>query len=98
MKLIIIIPTYNERENIITLLDALGQVMKTVSGYNVSYLIVDDNSPDGTRQLVEAYQRTHADVSLISGKKEGLGKALLRGLSHAVDRMGADIILQMDAD
>jgi len=78
--------------------DALDQVMKTVSGYNVSYLIVDDNSPDGTRQLVEAYQRTHADVSLISGKKEGLGKALLRGLSHAVDRMGADIILQMDAD
>jgi dolichol-phosphate mannosyltransferase len=98
MKLVFIIPTYNERENIITLLDALRHVMKDVSGYSVSYLVVDDNSPDGTQAEVEAYKRKHADVFIITGKKEGLGRALLRGVSHAIDHMGADVILQMDAD
>lgn len=98
MKLVIVIPTYNERENIITLLDRLRRVMKTVSGYEVSYLIVDDNSPDGTRQEVEIYRKKHADVFIMTGKKEGLGKALLRGVSYAIDRMNADVILQMDAD
>jgi dolichol-phosphate mannosyltransferase len=98
MKLVIIIPTYNERENIIPLLDSLKRVMKSVSGYSVSYLVVDDNSPDGTQDVIEIYRRKHKDVFIISGKKEGLGKALLRGLSHAVDVMKADVLLQMDAD
>lgn len=98
MKLVIIIPTYNERDNIITLLDALRRVIAGVSGYDVSYLVVDDNSPDGTKELVRAYGHKHSDIFLLAGKKEGLGKALLRGVGFAVDDMGADIILQMDAD
>jgi len=98
MKLVLILPTYNERENIITLLDALRSVMKKVTGYTVSYLVVDDTSPDGTRDVVSEYQKKYKDVFLISGKKEGLGKALLRGLSYAVDTMQADVLLQMDAD
>lgn len=98
MKLVIVLPTYNERENIVSLLEALRQVMGKISGYSVSYLVVDDNSPDGTKDVVSDYQKKHRDVFLISGRKEGLGKALLRGLTHAVDVMDADILLQMDAD
>ncbi len=98
MKLVIVLPTYNERENIVSLLDALRGVMQKVSGFTVTYLVVDDNSPDGTRDAVSAYQKKHEDVFLISGKKEGLGKALLRGLTHATNVLGADILLQMDAD
>lgn len=98
MKLVFIIPTYNERDNIITLLDVLRRTMSKSGGYDIRYLIVDDNSPDGTQELVNEYRKKHADVHIITGKKEGLGKALLRGLSHAVDVMGADVLLQMDAD
>ncbi len=98
MKLVIVLPTYNERENIVTLLDAIRGVMKKVPGYTVSYLVVDDTSPDGTRDVVAAYQKKYKDVVLISGKKEGLGKALLRGLTYAVNTMEADVLLQMDAD
>jgi dolichol-phosphate mannosyltransferase len=98
MKLVIIIPTYNERENIITLLESLRRVVKSVSGYQIAYLVVDDNSPDGTKDEVESYIKKHKDVFIITGKKEGLGKALLRGISHAVDTMKADVVLQMDAD
>lgn len=98
MKLVIIIPTYNERDNIIALLEQLHTVMKSISGFTTSYLVVDDNSPDGTQKLVRSYQKKFSDVYLLTGSKEGLGKALLRGISYAVKQMGAQIILQMDAD
>jgi dolichol-phosphate mannosyltransferase len=98
MKLVVILPTYNERDNILRLLDMLHDVLKGVKGYDVAYLVVDDNSPDGTEKVVETYQKTHKDVHLITGKKEGLGKALLRGMTYAVEKMGAEVFLQMDAD
>ncbi|KKW11666.1 MAG: Dolichyl-phosphate beta-D-mannosyltransferase [Candidatus Gottesmanbacteria bacterium GW2011_GWB1_49_7] len=98
MKVVVVIPTYNERENITLLLDQLADALDKVKKHAISYLVVDDTSPDGTAQAVAAYQKSHKNVHIILGKKEGLGKALLRGMTHAVKTMGADIILQMDAD
>ncbi len=98
MKVVVVIPTYNERENIVTLLDELAVVFKSVKKHTISYLIVDDTSPDGTADAVNTYKKTHPNVYIISGKKEGLGRALLRGMAHAFESMGADIVLQMDAD
>jgi dolichol-phosphate mannosyltransferase len=98
MKLVIILPTYNERDNIVRLLDLLHEILSDVDLYDISYLVVDDTSPDGTKEVVITYQKKHADVFVISGAKEGLGKALLRGMTHAVEEMHADVILQMDAD
>lgn len=98
MKLVVILPTYNERENIVVLLNKLHDALKDVKGYSISYLVVDDNSPDGTRQVVETYEKNHPDVHLISGQKEGLGKALLRGMTQAFEYLGADVVLQIDAD
>ncbi|MCX6792156.1 MAG: glycosyltransferase [Candidatus Gottesmanbacteria bacterium] len=98
MKVVVIIPTYNERENIIILLDRLETVFRGFKRHTVSYLVVDDTSPDGTQELVKEYQKTHKSVYLITGKKEGLGKALLRCMTYAVTRLNADILLQMDAD
>ena len=98
MKLVVILPTYNEGENIIRLLDILHDVLARSPDYTVSYLVVDDYSPDGTKDLVAAYQKKHKDVYLVSGKKEGLGKAMVRGMTYAVDALKADYLLQMDAD
>ena len=98
MKLVIILPTYNERDNIIRLLDMLHEILGSVKEYSIAYLVVDDTSPDGTRDVVLEYQKKYSDVSLISGAKEGLGKALLRGMTYAVEKMDAEVILQMDAD
>jgi len=98
MKAVVLIPTYNERENIIKILDILVQVKKRIPGYGLSFLVIDDTSPDGTQDVVRTYQKTHKDVFLILGKKEGLGKALLRGMTYAVEEMDADIIVQIDAD
>lgn len=98
MKVVVIIPTYNERENIIVLLDRLRKSLGDGKRHSISYLIVDDTSPDGTGDLVKDYQKIHKSTFLISGKKEGLGKALLRGMTYAVTRLNADILFQMDAD
>lgn len=98
MKVVVIIPTYNERENIIVLLDRLETVFKNQKRHTISYLVVDDTSPDGTGDLVKDYGKLHGNVHLITGKKEGLGKALLRGMTYAVTHLKADILLQMDAD
>jgi dolichol-phosphate mannosyltransferase len=98
MKLVFILPTYNERENIIRLLDILHDTLHGVKKYTVLYLVVDDNSPDGTRNLVIEYQKKHSDVYILSGQKEGLGKAMLRGMAYAVTKLNADYLFQMDAD
>jgi len=98
MKVVVIIPTYNERENIIVLLKQLDTVFLNLKRYTISYLVVDDTSPDGTGDLVKEYQNIHGNVHLITGQKEGLGKALLRGMTYAVGHLQADILLQMDAD
>lgn len=98
MNLVIILPTYNERENIEVLLDALHKEAKNVPQHTFSYLVVDDLSPDGTGDIIRAYQKRHKDTYLLEAKKEGLGKALLRGMTYAVEKLHADYILQMDCD
>lgn len=98
MKVTVIIPTYNERENITVLLSTLDKVTALISNHTFSYLIVDDNSPDGTIEKVEQYQATHKNVYLLTGVKEGLGKALLRGMTYAMMSLKAEILVQIDAD
>ena len=89
----IIIPTYNERENIVLLVETIVDL-----GLNSQVIIVDDNSPDGTGQLADQLASQHAGVSVIhrSGKL-GLGTAHIAGMKAALDG-GVAKILTMDAD
>ncbi len=98
MNVAIILPTYNERDTIQLLLDRLEQVSKTIPKNTFHFVVVDDNSPDGTIELVKKRQKTHHNISLLTGPKLGLGRALLRGMKYSIDELHADIIIQMDAD
>ncbi|MFA6255220.1 MAG: polyprenol monophosphomannose synthase [Patescibacteria group bacterium] len=93
-KIIIVIPTYNEKNNIIKLIEqifALG-----IEGLNI--LVVDDNSPDGTGRIVEERKKINPQLDILHRQqKAGLGKAYLAGFSEALKR-GADYIFEMDAD
>jgi len=53
MKVVIIIPTYNERDTILALLQALQEVSRPIRNHTIALLVVDDTSPDGTADLVE---------------------------------------------
>ena len=93
MKIIVIIPTYNEKENI-------NQIIEAVLSQHdaLEVLIVDDNSPDGTAAMVKEYQQKTEKVHLLerSGKL-GLGSAYREGYLLSLEK-GADYIVQMDAD
>jgi dolichol-phosphate mannosyltransferase len=90
---LVIVPTYNEHENLPVL---TAQLMAYP---NVSLLVVDDNSPDGTGEVAEALARQHPgriDVMHRTGKR-GLGRSYIDGILAAIDRP-VDVICQMDAD
>jgi len=86
---VVVIPTYNEAETIVELLDALE-----TSAPNVDILIVDDTSPDGTADIVRRDGRAHL---LLRDGKAGLGSAYRAGFAWAIGR-GYEVIAQMDAD
>ena len=60
--------------------------------------MVDDESPDGTGALVRQLAGGEARVHLLEGRKRGLGAAYVRGITHAMDTLGAEVVVQMDAD
>ncbi|MCD4770516.1 MAG: polyprenol monophosphomannose synthase [Bacteroidales bacterium] len=90
---LVIIPTYNEKENITAIIEA-------VTGLSVDFdlLIVDDNSPDGTGSIVESLLKDYSNLNLIKREgKLGLGTAYITGFHWAIEK-GYDIICEMDAD
>ena len=91
---IVIIPTYNEKENIEKIIHAVFQLPS-----NFHLLIVDDNSPDGTANKVVELQKTYADKLFLEvrQKKSGLGTAYVHGFKWALNR-NYDYIYEMDAD
>lgn len=93
-KIVIVIPTYNERGNIETLLTQLFALR--IEGLNV--LVVDDNSPDGTGKLIEVLRANNDRLSVLHRTaKAGLGPSYVAGFRSALSA-GADIICEMDAD
>ncbi|HSX48992.1 MAG TPA: glycosyltransferase [Candidatus Saccharimonadales bacterium] len=96
MKVVCIIPTYNEKENITRMLDVMLRVISRQKKDRYVVLVVDDNSPDGTGELVKKYKSRK--IFLLSGKKEGLGKAMIRGYKYATQKLGADIVVSNEAD
>ncbi len=93
MRIIAVIPTYNEADNILPL---IGEVLK--QSPNLEVLVVDDYSPDGTWSLVEREAKGNSRVHLLLRKKDrGRGLAGLEGIRRAIE-MRADRVVEMDAD
>lgn len=97
-RVCIVMPTYNEKENISKMLNKLIDVFASIKDFNMLVLVVDDNSPDGTGVIVEKYTNSYQNIHLLRGKKEGLGKAYTRGFIYAIENLKADFIFEMDAD
>jgi dolichol-phosphate mannosyltransferase len=93
MNSIVVIPTYNERTNIAQL---IPEILKLRS--DISVLVVDDNSPDGTSDIVRDFASNNSRVMLLQREgKLGLGSAYVAGFKEAL-RLGPELIIQMDAD
>ena len=97
MKVVIIVPTYNERDNIATLIEALEDQFAHMT-HDMHILVVDDKSPDGTGEMVRELMTSRSNVHLLEGEKHGLGAAYIRGMQYVINRMDADAVFEMDAD
>ncbi len=98
MRIVTVIPTYNERENIKPLIEALENEFAGYNKHEWYILIVDDSSPDGTGELVRELTQKYDNLRLLGGHKVGLGSAYQRGITYAIKKLQADVIASMDAD
>ncbi len=94
-KVVVIIPTYNEKDNICPL---LRQILPILNDFDLRIIVVDDNSPDGTAQLVQnlADQDSRIQILIRKGKR-GRGTAGLLGFQKAIE-WKPDFIVEMDGD
>lgn len=94
-RVVVVTPTYNERDNLPLLADQLAGLGVP----NLGLLVVDDNSPDGTGEVADKLAAEAPDqvAVLHRTEKDGLGRAYVAGISRALAD-GADIVIQMDAD
>lgn len=92
-RCIVVIPTYNECDNLPLLVPRV-----LAQDPRIEVLVVDDNSPDGTGKLADDLARAEPRVHVLHREsKQGLGPAYRAGIRHALD-LGADVVVQMDAD
>ncbi len=96
MKVFIVIPTYNERENVERLIAEIFGIFDN-GGIDGSVIVVDDNSPDGTADAVEGLKKKFPITLIRRQEKGGIGSAYITGFGKALGQ-GADVIMEMDAD
>jgi dolichol-phosphate mannosyltransferase len=112
MRVCIVLPTYNEKDNIALLLEKIRKVAGKIGRHSLSVLVVDDNSPDGTAEVVRREMKRGRGrnakrqgkgmhgihgIYLLRGRKKGLGVAYIRGFSYCI-RRGFDVVFEMDSD
>ena len=99
MKIVIIPATYNEKGNIERLITILEtEVFPKLKNHDMYILVADDNSPDGTADEVKKLMKKWANIGISSGIRNGLGAAYIRGMTYAVEKLGADVMFEIDAD
>ncbi len=99
MKVVIIIPTYNEKGNIEKLINILeNEIFPKIKNHDMNILVADDNSPDKTGEEVQKLMKKWDNIQISSGEKKGLGAAYVRGMSYAIENLKADVMFEIDAD
>src|SRR6476659_4667428 len=94
-RAVLCLPTYNERENLEAMIEALGEVLEATRDV---VLVIDDGSPDGTGEIADRLAAEHPWVSVLHrAAKEGIGPAYIAGFRWALAE-GAELVLEMDCD
>jgi len=98
-KAVVVVPTYNERENVRPLIERISAVRRSEREVDIEVLFVDDSSPDGTGEEVNRAMGQYEFVHLLTRpKKEGIGRAFLGGFRFALERFSPTVVVQMDGD
>jgi len=99
MKVFVVPATYNEKDNIeqfITIFEE--EVFPKIKNHDLHILVADDNSPDGTGEIVKKLMKKYKNLGINQGPKKGLGAAYVRAMGYAIEKEGADVVVSIDAD
>ena len=98
-KAVIVLPTYNEKENVGTLIDAIFDETKSIENWEINILVVDSASSDNTADTVKKLMTNYRHkLYLLETKKEGLGRAYVQGFNYALEHLKPFVLFEMDAD
>lgn len=98
MRLVVNIPTYNEKENIEEIIKKVLVVGRKIPTVDFHILVSDSHSPDGTGEIVKKLSRTNPKIHYLDVRERGLGIGIVKGHRFAIDKLKADILAQMDGD
>ena len=98
MRLVVVVPTYNEKENIEEIIKKVLQEAKNIPDFDLHVLVSDSHSPDGTAEKVLRISKDNARVHYLDVKERGLGVGIVIGHRYAIDKLKADVLAQMDGD
>src|SRR3990172_12711572 len=97
-KIVIVMAAWNEAENIKKMIDTLFDEVFPKIGAEVHLLVADNHSTDGMTQIVEEEMKKRNNLHIVQQTKTGLGYAYVDGFKYAVAKLGADAVMEMDAD
>ncbi len=98
MRLVVLLPTFNESENIEEIIKRVLVSGRKLKNTDLHVLISDSHSPDGTAEIVKKISKNNPRVHYLDVKVRGLGVGVVKGHRYAIDRLRADVLAQMDAD
>jgi dolichol-phosphate mannosyltransferase len=97
-RAVVVTPTYDEKESIADLIAAVLAEQKNVPDYDLHILVADGHSQDGTLEIVGKLTETSSNTHLLDVEERGIGVGLYKGFHHAIDCLGADVLIEIDAD
>ncbi len=95
---VVVIPTYDEKENIADLIADILSQQPRVEGFDLDVLVSDGHSKDGTQEIVTRIGAANPKVHLLDVRERGIGVGLYNGFVHAINELGADVLIEIDAD
>lgn len=97
-KAVIVVPTYNEKDNIKMLIEEIFKSVEGLPNWEVHVEVVDSHSPDGTQGVVEELIKKYPRLHLLRTEKAGLGRAYIEGFKVAIEKLNPFLLFEMDAD
>jgi dolichol-phosphate mannosyltransferase len=97
-RAVVVTPTFDEKENIADLIDAVLAEQARVDAFELHVLVADSHSVDGTLDIVAGLAAQNPRVHLLDVQQRGIGIGLFRGFQYAIDALNADVLIEMDAD
>jgi dolichol-phosphate mannosyltransferase len=98
VRAVVVTPTYDEKDSIADLIAAVLAEQKNVPGYDLHILVADGHSQDGTLEIVQRLTETSSKTHLLDVQERGIGVGLYKGFHHAIDSLGAEVLIEIDAD